>query len=78
MREKFRDLQTQSSSKQHGGVALAARVEKKPGKTYVKSKPENSDSSSSQKGFQGKYFKCGEEGHLKKDCLARVLSLIHI
>ena len=50
MREKFLDLQTQNSSKQHGGVALAARVEKKAGKKYVKSKRENSDSSSSQKG----------------------------
>ena len=69
----IRDRQTQSSSKQHGGVALAARVEKKAGKKYVKSKRENSDSSSSQKGIQGKYFKCGEKGHLKKDCLARVM-----
>ena len=53
MREEFLDLQTQNSSKQHGGVALAARVEKKAGKKYVKSKRENSDSSSSQKGFKG-------------------------
>ena len=51
MREKFLDRQTQNSSKQHGDVALAARVEKKAGKKYVKSKRENSDSSSSQKGF---------------------------
>ena len=58
MRETFLDLQTQNSSKQHG-VALAARVEKKAGKKYVKSKRENSDSSSSQKGFQEKCFKCG-------------------
>ena len=71
--QKFLDLQTQNSSKQYGGVALAARVEKKAGKKYVKSKRENSDSSSSQKGFQGKCFKCGEKGHLKKDCLARVM-----
>ena len=35
MREKFLDLQTQNSSKQHGGVALAARVEKKAGKKCV-------------------------------------------
>ena len=73
MREKFLDLQTQNSSKQHGGVALAARVEKKADNKYVKSKRENSDSSSSQKGFQGKCSKCGEKGHLKKDCLARVM-----
>ena len=39
----------------------------------MKSKRENSDSSSSQKGFQGKCFKCGEKGYLKKDCLARVM-----
>ena len=32
VREKFPDLQTENSSKQHGGVALAARVEKKAGK----------------------------------------------
>ena len=50
MREKFLDLQTQNSSKQHGGVALAARVEKKAGNKYVKSKREYSDFSSSQKG----------------------------
>ena len=49
MREKFLDLPTQNSSKQHGGVALAARVEKKAGKKYVTSKRENADSSSSQK-----------------------------
>ena len=73
MREKFLDRQTQNSSKQHGGVALAARVEKKAGKKYVKSKRENSDSSSSQKGFQGKCLKCGEKGHLKKDYLAPVV-----
>ena len=65
--------QTQNSSKQHGGVALAARVEKKAGNKYVKSKREYSDFSSSQKGFQEKCFKCGEKGHLKKDCLARVM-----
>ena len=38
MREKFLDQQTQNSSKQHGDVVLAARVEKKAGKKYVKSK----------------------------------------
>ena len=39
----------------------------------MKSKRENSYSSSSQKGFQGKCFKCGEKAHLKKDCLASVM-----
>ena len=24
--------------------------------------------------FQGKCFKCGERGHLRKDCLARVIA----
>ena len=66
MREKFLDLQTQNSSKQHGGVALAARVEKKAGKKYVKSKRENSDSSSSQKGFSREVLQVWGEGSLEE------------
>ena len=43
-----------------------SRVEKKAGKKYVKSKRENSDSSSSQKGFSREVLQVWGEGSLEE------------
>ena len=39
-----------------------------------KSKSSSESDSSKEKTFQGKCFKCGEKGRLRKDCLASVIA----
>ena len=52
-----------------------SRAERKSTKKQNHKSKSNSESDSSKKKtFQGKSFKCGEKGHLRKDCLARVIA----
>ena len=75
VRERYLDLQTQGGPKKHSSVALVSRAERKSTKKQNHKSKSNSESDSSKKKtFQGKCFKCGEKGHLRKDCLARVIA----
>ena len=52
-----------------------SRTERKSSKKHNNKPTSNSESDSSKKkALQGKYFKCGEKGHLRKDCLARIIA----
>ena len=75
MCERYLDLQAQGGSKKHRSVALVSRTEGKSSKKHNNKPKSNSESDSSKKNsFQGKGFKCGEKGHLTKDCLARIIA----
>ena len=52
-----------------------SRTERKSSKRHNNKPKYNSESDSSKKNtFQRKCFKCGEKGHLRKDCLARIIA----
>ena len=52
-----------------------SRAERKSTKKQNhKSKSSSESDLSKKKTFQGNCFKCGEKGHLRKDCLARVIA----
>ena len=75
VRERYLDLQAQGGSKKHSSVALVSRTERKSSKKHYNKPKSNTESDSSKKKtFQGKCFKCGEKGHLRKDCLARIIA----
>ena len=75
VRERYLDLQAQGGSKKHSSVALVSRTERKSSKKHNSKPKSNSESDSSKKNtFQGKWIKCGEKGHLRKDCLARIIA----
>ena len=75
VRERYQDLQAQSVSKKHSSVALVSRTERKSGKKHNKKPKSSSESDSSRKNnFQGKCFKCWEKGHLRENCLARIIA----
>ena len=74
VRERYLDLQAQGGSKKQNSVALVSRPAKKKSnfKKHNKQKS-NSESDSSKKSFQGRCYKCGEVGHMKLDCKARII-----
>ena len=75
VRERYLDLQAQGGSKKHSSVTLVSRTERKSSKKHSnKPKSKSESDSSKKKTFQGKCFKCGEKGHLRKDCLARIIT----
>ena len=76
VRERYLDLQAQGGTKKHRVVllwclGLRGRVSRKYNN---KPKSYSGSDSSKKKTFQGKCFKCGENGHLRKDCLARIIA----
>ena len=75
MRERYLDLQAQGGLKKHSSVALVSRTKRKSSKKHNTKPKSNSESDSSKNNtFQGNCFKCGEKGHLRKDCLARIIA----
>ena len=75
VRERYLDLRAQGGSKKHSSVALVSRTERKSSKKHNNKPKSNSEpDSSKKKTFQEKCFKCGEKGHLRKDCLARIIA----
>ena len=75
VRERYLDLQAQGGSKKHSSVALVSTTERKSSMKHNNKPKSNSESDSSKKKtFQGKCFKCREKGHLRKDCLARIIA----
>ena len=75
VRERYLDLQAQGGLEKRRSVALVSRTERKSSKKHNNKPKSNSESDSSKrKTFQGKCFKCGEKGHLRKDCLACVIT----
>ena len=75
LRRRYLDLQAQGGSKKPSSVALVSRNERKSSKKHNNKPKSNSESDSSKKKtFQGKCFKYGEKGHLRKDCLARIIA----
>ena len=75
VRERCLDLQVQGGSKKHSSVNLVSRAERKSSKKHNNKPKSNFESDSSKKKtFQGKSFKCGEKGLLRKDCLARIIA----
>ncbi|CAB1112442.1 unnamed protein product [Ectocarpus sp. CCAP 1310/34] len=76
VRERYLDLLAQGGSKKQSSVALVSRPERKKGsikKQHNKPKSNSESDSSQKKSFQGKCFKCGEKGHMKIDCKARII-----
>ena len=67
VRERYLDLQAEGGSKKHSSVALVSRTERKSSKKRNNKSKSNSES-------ERKFFKCGEKGHLGKDCLARMIA----
>ena len=77
VRERYLDLQAQGGSKKYSSVALVSMTERKSSKKHNNKPKSNSEfDSSKKKTFQGKCFKCGEKGHLRKDCLARIMAYL--
>ena len=75
VRQRHLDLQAQRGSKKHSSVALVCRTAIKSSKKHNNKPMSNSESDASKKNaFQGKCSKCGEKGHLRKDCLARIIA----
>ena len=74
VRERYLHFQAQGCSKKRISVALVSRTERKSSKKHNKPKSYSESDSSKKKIFQGKCFKCGEKGHLRKDCLARIIA----
>ena len=75
VRERYLDLQAQGGSGKHRSGALVSRIDRKRSKKHNNKPKANSESDSSKKmTFQGKCFKCREEGQLRKDCLARIIA----
>ena len=73
--ERYLDSQAQGGSKKHSSVALVFRTKRSSSKQHNNKPKSNSESDSSKKKiFQGECFKCGEKGHLRKDCLARIIA----
>ena len=75
VRERYLGLQPQGGSKKHSRVALVSRTDRKSSKKH-NNKPKSTPESDSSKKmtFQGRCFKCGEKGHLREDCLARIIA----
>ncbi|CAB1104587.1 unnamed protein product [Ectocarpus sp. CCAP 1310/34] len=75
VRERYLDLQTQTGAKKHS-AALVSRAERKRSRKPIHAKPKSrpESDSSKKKTFQGTCFKCGEKGHMRTDCLARVIA----
>ena len=75
VRERYLDSQAQGGSNKHSSVALVSRTGRKSSKEHNNKPKSNSESDSSKKNtFQGKCFRCGEKGHLRKDCLACIIA----
>ncbi|CAB1112508.1 unnamed protein product [Ectocarpus sp. CCAP 1310/34] len=74
VRERYLDLLTQPGPKKHSVALMSRPVRKSAKKQNQKSKSNSESDSSKKKIFQGKCFECGEKGHLKMDCLARVIA----